>query len=232
MRARHATSELDRISGLASLARPKRLPIYDSTQSNEEAWAILLAEISLSDRADIIFCYPEAGDAGCSWAPSWLQIEAGAVHLASATTGRRGLATKSRIRKISGTTTMVYPRIDQSHSGIHKCDGLHFLVAKECRVYGLDGEGGGWDPQTGREGFIEIGNDPWQSVRVVAHHGALIDSTKRYTLVISALHKRLMVGLSEDGRRIQKVCVLDFQFHNSKFIPKERARKFESLVLI
>lgn len=76
MRERHGTNELDRVSGLASVSWPERLPIYDPKQSNEDAWEILVKVISGYSRAHLFFWYPMAGKTWYSWLPSWSQVMA------------------------------------------------------------------------------------------------------------------------------------------------------------
>lgn len=76
MRQRHATNERDRISGLASLTQPDRLPIHDASQSDEDAWEVLVKAISGESRAHLFIWYPVAGNARYAWVPSWSQAMA------------------------------------------------------------------------------------------------------------------------------------------------------------
>ncbi|KAJ3553596.1 hypothetical protein NM688_g3524 [Phlebia brevispora] len=74
MRNRGATYEKDKIAGLAYLLRCKVLPAYNGDDP-EDAWDRLLGTIAPSYRADLLFLYPEAGDASITWRPSWNQIK-------------------------------------------------------------------------------------------------------------------------------------------------------------
>ncbi|SJL16912.1 uncharacterized protein ARMOST_20443 [Armillaria ostoyae] len=74
MKKRVSTKSLDKVAGLGYILDLTYLPIYDGSQSEEEAWAALVDAMSKYSRWDLFFLYPEPGDGSKCWRPSWNQI--------------------------------------------------------------------------------------------------------------------------------------------------------------
>ncbi len=70
---RKSTKPLDKIAGLAYRLSPKSIPIYDDTQSEEEAWEALVEVMDEKFVTQLLFLYPEPGIGGKHWRPSWKQ---------------------------------------------------------------------------------------------------------------------------------------------------------------
>lgn len=196
MRERHATNPRDRISGLASLARPKRLPVHDATQSIEDAWEVLIKVIGKRSRAHLFFWYPGAGNIRRSWAPSWSQIMA--PHAPPAADCR-----------IEGFSEIDY---DEGRGGFH---GRNFRVLDLCLVLGLDSNSlrNSLGRSAARTGIVIV-KDPdteaWQQHEVSATHQIAIDEDIHYTLLFNEWSHRIVIGVRIDVGEFQKLCVLDF----------------------
>ncbi|EJD50333.1 hypothetical protein AURDEDRAFT_150132 [Auricularia subglabra TFB-10046 SS5] len=76
MRFRAATSEQDKISGLAYRlgSGSSRLPPYIIKQDAEPAWDALVRTMHARFRGDLLFRFPLPGDGKYKWYPSWHQI--------------------------------------------------------------------------------------------------------------------------------------------------------------
>ncbi|KAK0473038.1 hypothetical protein IW261DRAFT_1659666 [Armillaria novae-zelandiae] len=74
MRNRVSTNPLDKIAGLASLAWSGWIPAYYESASLEEAWTALVDSMHESCRAELFVLFPEPGDGGQKWRPSWDQV--------------------------------------------------------------------------------------------------------------------------------------------------------------
>ncbi|PBK76391.1 hypothetical protein ARMSODRAFT_1078535 [Armillaria solidipes] len=74
MRHRVSTNPLDRIAGLAFLMESASIPAYYESESFEEAWTALVNSMAPRCRAQLFFVYPEPGNAGKKWRPSWEQV--------------------------------------------------------------------------------------------------------------------------------------------------------------
>ncbi|SJL16948.1 uncharacterized protein ARMOST_20484 [Armillaria ostoyae] len=74
MRNRVSTERLDKIAGLGYFLDLNYLPIYDCSQSEEDAWGALVDAMCWYSRQNLLFFYPEPGDGGKCWRPSWKQI--------------------------------------------------------------------------------------------------------------------------------------------------------------
>ncbi|PBK73192.1 hypothetical protein ARMSODRAFT_1015985 [Armillaria solidipes] len=76
MRNSVSTKPLDKVTGLAYILSAKSIPIYDETQSEEDAWAALVGVMPKLYLQELLL-YPEPGN-GCKlWRPSWSQVMAG-----------------------------------------------------------------------------------------------------------------------------------------------------------
>ncbi|KAK0439974.1 uncharacterized protein EV420DRAFT_1168441 [Desarmillaria tabescens] len=76
MQNRVSTKPLDKVAGLAYILFRESIPIYDETQSEEDAWGSLVDVMSVGYRTDLLFLYPEPGNGCKRWRPSWNQIKA------------------------------------------------------------------------------------------------------------------------------------------------------------
>ncbi len=88
MQRRKSANPLDKVAGLAYVIDVKRLPVYDTALSEEEAWAWLVSAMYPETQADLFFYYPEPGNgvnkpgygffepgSGVNhWRPSWEQV--------------------------------------------------------------------------------------------------------------------------------------------------------------
>ncbi len=74
MQRRKSVKPLDKVAGVAYVIDVQWLPVYDMGQSEEQAWVWLLRAMFPNTRADLFFYYPEPGNRGYSWRPSWQQV--------------------------------------------------------------------------------------------------------------------------------------------------------------
>ncbi|PBK82966.1 hypothetical protein ARMGADRAFT_893888, partial [Armillaria gallica] len=74
MRRQESTNLVDKIAGMASLLWSLRIPAYHESQSLEDAWTAFMNTASDHVRGDLFFKYPEPGNAGAKWRPSWNQV--------------------------------------------------------------------------------------------------------------------------------------------------------------
>ncbi len=51
-----------------------KIPVYDESQSLEDAWTALMNTMLSSIRAELFFSYPEPGNGHAKWQPSWDQV--------------------------------------------------------------------------------------------------------------------------------------------------------------
>ncbi|KAK0458119.1 uncharacterized protein EV420DRAFT_1254343, partial [Desarmillaria tabescens] len=74
MQNRVLTNPVDKVAGLAFLLQSETIPAYYESQSLEEAWTALVNSADVRSRAQFFFLYPEPGNAGAKWRPSWGQL--------------------------------------------------------------------------------------------------------------------------------------------------------------
>ncbi|KAK0467641.1 hypothetical protein IW261DRAFT_1598112 [Armillaria novae-zelandiae] len=74
MRHRTSTNPVDKIAGMAFLLGSPTMPAYYESHSIEDAWAALVNTTDDTMRGAVFFLYPEPGDAGAKWRPSWNQL--------------------------------------------------------------------------------------------------------------------------------------------------------------
>ncbi|KIP09421.1 hypothetical protein PHLGIDRAFT_67628, partial [Phlebiopsis gigantea 11061_1 CR5-6] len=74
MQKRASVNPVDKIAGLAYVLQCNPLPVYKTTETDEDAWARLIECLPARYRGDILFQYPECGDGRLNWAPSWTQV--------------------------------------------------------------------------------------------------------------------------------------------------------------
>ncbi|KAK0458111.1 uncharacterized protein EV420DRAFT_1480261 [Desarmillaria tabescens] len=74
MQNRVSTNPLDKVAGLAFIMWSHTIPAYDESQSLEEAWTALVNSMNVRLRGQLFFLYPEPGNAGTKWRPSWDQV--------------------------------------------------------------------------------------------------------------------------------------------------------------
>ncbi len=67
MKKRVLTKPLDKVAGLGYILDLNYLPIYDGTQSEEEAWAVLVNAMWRYSQNTLLFFYPEPGNGSKSW---------------------------------------------------------------------------------------------------------------------------------------------------------------------
>ncbi|KAK0470686.1 hypothetical protein IW261DRAFT_1372396 [Armillaria novae-zelandiae] len=69
-----STKLVDKVTALVYLFHSQRIPIYDSGQSEEDAWTELMRVMSGWFRAEFFFLYPKPGSGIRFWRPSWHQV--------------------------------------------------------------------------------------------------------------------------------------------------------------
>ncbi|SJL10665.1 uncharacterized protein ARMOST_14056 [Armillaria ostoyae] len=77
MQIRKSTKPLDKVAGLAYLLCglfSGSIPVYDETQSQEDAWDVLVDAMESSHKLELLFFYPEPGNGPQRWRPSWKQV--------------------------------------------------------------------------------------------------------------------------------------------------------------
>ncbi|PBK68814.1 hypothetical protein ARMSODRAFT_1019394 [Armillaria solidipes] len=74
MQNRVSTNPLDKVAGLTFCLGSQMMPSYDETQSLEEAWTALVNSMHTAHRGRLFSLYPESGNAGTKWRPSWEQV--------------------------------------------------------------------------------------------------------------------------------------------------------------
>ncbi len=74
MQKRVSTNPVDKVAGVAIPLLPRSLPVYNENLSLEDAWTALLNVMHPGNRGELLFWYPEPGDAGKKWSPSWEQV--------------------------------------------------------------------------------------------------------------------------------------------------------------
>ncbi|KAK0431725.1 hypothetical protein EV421DRAFT_1720208 [Armillaria borealis] len=74
MQNRVSTNPVDKVAGLAHLLLSRMIPAYHESESLEDAWTALVNEMAAGNRGELFFWYPEPGDAGKKWRPSWEQV--------------------------------------------------------------------------------------------------------------------------------------------------------------
>ncbi|KAK0227608.1 hypothetical protein IW262DRAFT_1292581 [Armillaria fumosa] len=74
MQNRVSTNPVDKVAGLAIPLLPRMLPAYHESEPLEDAWTALVNVMHKGNRGELFFWYPEPGDAGTKWRPSWEQV--------------------------------------------------------------------------------------------------------------------------------------------------------------
>ncbi|KAK0436036.1 uncharacterized protein EV420DRAFT_1317510 [Desarmillaria tabescens] len=74
MQNRVSTNPVDKVAGLAFLLDSEMIPAYYESESLEDAWTALVNSLDEWSRAELFFLYPEPGNAGRKWRPSWDQL--------------------------------------------------------------------------------------------------------------------------------------------------------------
>ncbi|PBK83566.1 hypothetical protein ARMGADRAFT_944859 [Armillaria gallica] len=75
MRRQVSTNPVDKIAGMAILLSSYRIPAYHERQSLKDAWTAFINTTSGLILGDLFFKYPEPGNAGAKWCPSWKQVQ-------------------------------------------------------------------------------------------------------------------------------------------------------------
>ncbi|PBK69878.1 hypothetical protein ARMSODRAFT_1018618 [Armillaria solidipes] len=74
MQKRVSTNPVDKVAGLAFCLQSSSIPAYYESESLEDAWAALVNSMSSSHRGELFSRYPEVGNGGRKWRPSWDQV--------------------------------------------------------------------------------------------------------------------------------------------------------------
>ncbi|KAG7441907.1 uncharacterized protein BT62DRAFT_459255 [Guyanagaster necrorhizus] len=74
MQNRVSTNPVDKVAGLAFPLDPITIPAYRESESLEDAWTELVNAMSVRNRGRLFILYPEPGDTGMKWRPSWEQV--------------------------------------------------------------------------------------------------------------------------------------------------------------
>ncbi len=74
MQTRVSTNPVDKVAGLAFPLQPRMIAAYHESESLEDAWTALVTVMREEYRGELFFWYPEPGNAGTKWRPSWDQV--------------------------------------------------------------------------------------------------------------------------------------------------------------
>ncbi|KAG7439148.1 uncharacterized protein BT62DRAFT_798481 [Guyanagaster necrorhizus] len=74
MQNRVSTNPVDKVAGLAFPLLPTTIPVYQESESLEDAWTELVNAMDVENRGRLFISYPEPGDTGMKWRPSWEQV--------------------------------------------------------------------------------------------------------------------------------------------------------------
>lgn len=74
MQCRMSTNPVDKVAGLGFCLCALKIPAYYERKSLENAWTALVSTLLGRTWGDLFFLYPEPGNAGSKWRPSWDQI--------------------------------------------------------------------------------------------------------------------------------------------------------------
>ncbi|KAK0437659.1 hypothetical protein EV421DRAFT_1907158 [Armillaria borealis] len=74
MRCRVSMNPVDKIAGMAFLLVSYTIPAYYESWSLEDAWTALMETTNITMWGALFFLYPEPGNAGSKWRPSWDQV--------------------------------------------------------------------------------------------------------------------------------------------------------------
>ncbi len=74
MQNRVSTNPLDKVAGLAYLFHSLFIPIYDASQSEEDAWEALVDTMPYHTQDVFFFFFQEPGNGNKRWRPSWQQV--------------------------------------------------------------------------------------------------------------------------------------------------------------
>ncbi len=184
MQYRVSTNPVDKIAGLVFCLGSKTIPSYDGTQSLEEAWTALVNSMHPEHKGKLFSEYPEAGNAGTKWRPSWDQV-------------MKNLLTEDR--PFNGII------INQSLNGRSYCDAL---CIEEGFIQGLAVMEG-----VDRHGklIVKDKNGVEHAFDIMATHKHLIPEDM-YTLICTTVwiwRRKWVIGRRLSGRMFEKVAVLE-----------------------
>ncbi|SJL04981.1 uncharacterized protein ARMOST_08352 [Armillaria ostoyae] len=74
MQNRVSSNPVDKVAGLTIPLMSTMIPAYHESESLEDAWTALVNTMSVENRSELFFWYPEPGDARHKWRPSWDQV--------------------------------------------------------------------------------------------------------------------------------------------------------------
>ncbi|KAK0190228.1 hypothetical protein F5146DRAFT_1137061 [Armillaria mellea] len=69
-----STKPVDKVVGLVYLLQMDSILVYDSEQSEADAWEALMDAMEPRFRAELLFFFPEPGNGSKYWWPSWEQV--------------------------------------------------------------------------------------------------------------------------------------------------------------
>ncbi|KAF5384424.1 hypothetical protein D9615_003215 [Tricholomella constricta] len=197
MRERYATTELDKIAGIAYLVRPGRIQIYNEKQSVEDAWAALIAVMGIVHRAHLFYWYPVAGTDRYAWAPSWAQMMEELVPPAEV-----GIMDMGRFEFDAAT---------KSCKGYCNVFNDAFVLRLDSSVSDPVARGtSSCDDKVERRGKVVVTDKAGQAHEfgVIANHRKTISEAARYVLVLSNWFGFLAVGTKDGAGRFRKICVI------------------------
>ncbi|KAK0489276.1 hypothetical protein IW261DRAFT_1306395, partial [Armillaria novae-zelandiae] len=74
MQRRVSTNAVDKIGGMMFPLRTEYSPVYDETQSEEDAWITFTNAMDRCLLSHLFFDFPEPGNGSKCWRPSWKQV--------------------------------------------------------------------------------------------------------------------------------------------------------------
>ncbi|KAK0436326.1 uncharacterized protein EV420DRAFT_238848 [Desarmillaria tabescens] len=187
MRNRVSTNPVDKVAGLAYVMVSEAIPAYYESQSLEDAWTALVNSMLNKCRGQLFYFYPEPGNAGKKWRPSWDQLMS------------KPLPTDGY------SSTVGIAEIDRDETGDEDtCDAC---CIEKGVVRGLQGSDRRGELIVKDKGGIEHGFEV-----TATHTYPIPDDT--YTLIDSCseyvrLHNVWVVGQSLPGGKFEKVSVLE-----------------------
>ncbi|KAJ3551903.1 hypothetical protein NM688_g4441 [Phlebia brevispora] len=215
MRDRSATSELDKIAGLAYMLRTKQLPVYvrgkDDTAAHEEAWSHLVKELRDHHCLQLAFQYPAPGDGEVTWRPSWGQLKNKTRPLPRVTSEGASI-----LPSYYATVASSVVEKDGSY-------GISGYLLRNCTLQHLtNGDPEGYC----RQGLLTVMADSLTeeleeySFTVVAHHQHSIPEDQLYVLVgptdCTGHRYFWIVGVYTESGSIRKVSVVEMGYWDDR----------------
>ncbi|SJL16915.1 uncharacterized protein ARMOST_20447 [Armillaria ostoyae] len=203
-RMRKSTKPVDKITGLVCLFDSKHIPIYDASQSEEDAWTELVNVAPEWIRAHLFFLYPKPGNVNKTWRPSWQQVM------------------EETLPNPQRPFAFLPPRVCRTKNDGDSCCGPRI---DRCTVRGLADA-----TENSRYGELDINNGRVESTfKIVADHAYAIDDGQ-YTLIGAQDHfapsctvNTWVIGRTEEPKeKFRKVSVI-------RMADCQEAERFERL---